>query len=75
MSFKMDTDSFLNTISGMASQRGTPEVLFSDNGGNFVEADKELKDLVKQGSKEDQADNSKQRSSMIIQSSSSTTFL
>ena len=44
----MDTDSFLNTFSRLASRRGIPEVMFSDNGGNFVKADKELKDLVNQ---------------------------
>ena len=44
----MDTDSFLNALSRMASRRGIPEVMLSDNGGNFVKADKELKDLVNQ---------------------------
>ena len=44
----MDADSFLNAFSRMASRRGIPEVMFSDNGGNFVKADKELKDLVNQ---------------------------
>ena len=44
----MDTDSFLNAFSRMASRRGIPGVIFSDNGGNFVKADKELKDLVNQ---------------------------
>ena len=48
ISFKMDTDSFLSAISRMASRRGIPEVMFSDNGGNFVKADKELKDLANQ---------------------------
>ena len=48
MSFNMDTDSFLNAFSRMTSQRGLPEKMFSDNGGNFVKADKELKDLMGQ---------------------------
>ena len=48
MSFKMDTDSFLNGFLRMASRRSIPEVMFSDNGGNFVKADKESKDLVNQ---------------------------
>ena len=43
----MDTDSFLNAFSRMASQRGLPEVMFSDN-GNFVKVDKELQELVNQ---------------------------
>ena len=48
MSFKMDTDSFINAFSRMESRRGIPEVMFSDNGGNFVKPDKGLKDLVNQ---------------------------
>ena len=51
MSFKMDADSFItsiNAFSRMESRRGIPEVMFSDNGGNFAKEDKELKDLVNQ---------------------------
>ena len=48
MSFKMDTDSFLNAFSRMTSRRGLPEVMFSDDGRNFVKANKELQDLVNQ---------------------------
>ena len=48
MLFKMDADPFLNADLKMASQRGIPEVMFSDNGRNIVKADKELKDLVNQ---------------------------
>ena len=48
MSFKMDTDLFLNAFSKMASRRDVPEVMFSDNGGDFLKADKELKNLVNQ---------------------------
>ena len=32
----------------MESRRGIPEVMFSDNGGNFVKPAKELKDLMNQ---------------------------
>ena len=39
---------FLNAFSRMTSRRGLPEVMFSDNGGNFVKANKELQDLVNQ---------------------------
>ena len=70
----MDTDSFLNGFLRMASRRSIPEVMFSDNGGNFVKADKELKDLVNQLGQENQVDSSRQRSLMVIQSSSSTKF-
>ena len=44
----MDAHPFLNVDLKMASQRGIPEVMFSDNGRNIVKADKELKDLVNQ---------------------------
>ena len=44
----MNTDSFLNAFSRMASRRGIPGVTVSDNGGNFVKADKELKDFMNQ---------------------------
>ena len=36
----------LNAFLSMTSRRGTSEVMFSDNWGNFVKADKELKDLL-----------------------------
>ena len=47
MAFALDTDSFLNSFYRMVSRRGKPEEVVSDNGGNFVAADKELQDLVK----------------------------
>ena len=48
MSFKMDTDLFLNAFLRMASRRGIPELIFSDNVGKFVRTNKELKDLLNQ---------------------------
>ena len=48
MSFKMDTDLFLNAFLRMASRRGIPELIFSDNAGKFVRTNKELKDLLNQ---------------------------
>ena len=48
MSFKISADSFLSAFLRMASRRGTPEVMFSNNGDNFFRADKELKDLLNQ---------------------------
>eukprot|EP00112_Aurelia_sp_Birch-Aquarium-sp1_P012313 Seg259.12 transcript_id=Seg259.12/GoldUCD/mRNA.D3Y31 product="hypothetical protein" protein_id=Seg259.12/GoldUCD/D3Y31 len=47
MEFALDTDSFLNAFYRMVSRRGKPEEVVSDNGGNFVAADKELQELVK----------------------------
>ena len=48
MAFGLDTDSFLNAFYRMASRRGLPEEMFSDNGTNFKGADAELKSLVRQ---------------------------
>ena len=47
MAFALDTDSFFNAFYRMVSRRGKPEEVVSDNGGNFVAADKELQELVK----------------------------
>ena len=57
MAYSMDTDSFLNAFYRMASRRGMPQEMYSDNGGNFVGADRELKELVSKLS-EDQVTNS-----------------
>ncbi|MCG8045043.1 MAG: hypothetical protein N0E48_05150, partial [Candidatus Thiodiazotropha endolucinida] len=46
MAFGLDTDSFLNAFYRMASRRGLPEEMYSDNGTNFKGADAELKSLV-----------------------------
>jgi hypothetical protein len=43
----MDTDSFLNVFYRMVSRRGLPKIMYSDNGGNFVGANNEMKKLVK----------------------------
>ena len=46
MAFGLDTYSFLNAFYRMASRRGLPEEMYSDNGTNFKGADAELKSLV-----------------------------
>ena len=48
MATSMDTDAFLNAFYRMSCRRGLPEEMHSDNGGNFVGADNELKELVSQ---------------------------
>ena len=48
MAVGLDTDSFLNAFYRMASRRGLPEEIFSDNGTNFKGADRELKTLLSQ---------------------------
>ena len=44
----LDTDSFLNAFYRMANRRGLPEAMISDNGTNFVGAERELRELVEQ---------------------------
>ena len=46
MAYSMDTDLFLNAFYRMVCRRGLPQRMLSDNGGNFIGADKELKELV-----------------------------
>ena len=48
VAFGLDTESFLNAFYRMASRRGHPEEMYSDNGTNFKGADKELKSLISQ---------------------------
>ena len=48
IAFGLDTDSFLNAFYRMVNRRGLPQEMISDNGGNFVGADKELRALAKQ---------------------------
>jgi len=48
MAYGLDTDSFLNALYRFASRRGWPDELTSDNGRNFVGANRELKELVNQ---------------------------
>ena len=46
MAFGIDTDSFLNAFYRMVNRRGLPREMLSDNGTNFVEAERELRELV-----------------------------
>ena len=42
----LDTSSFISSLRRFISRRGEPEVMRSDNGGNFVAGNKELKEAV-----------------------------
>ena len=44
----LDTQSFINALHRFIARRGYPEEIRSDNGGNFVSANKELKDAIKE---------------------------
>jgi hypothetical protein len=42
MAYALDTDSFINAFTRMTARRGTPSFVLSDNGTNFVGAEKEI---------------------------------
>ena len=46
MACSLSTTDFLNAFSRMVATRGRPEEVTSDNGTNFVGADRELRELV-----------------------------
>lgn len=46
MAFSLDTDSFLNTFYRMVKWRRLPREMLSDDGTNFVAAERELRELV-----------------------------
>ena len=48
IAYGLSTDSFLNAFYRMASQRGLPDEVISDNGTNFIGADRELQALLAQ---------------------------
>lgn len=50
----LSTDAFLNAFKRFISRRGKPSDVFSDNGTNFVGANRELEDLRKLFAQEDQ---------------------
>lgn len=52
----MSTDSFIMAFQTFTSRRGTPRVVYSDNGKNFVGAEKILKKQMKQLDREKIAD-------------------
>ncbi|XP_028406775.1 uncharacterized protein LOC114529217 [Dendronephthya gigantea] len=44
----LETGSFINALRRFIARRGQPEVIRSDNGGNFVKGEKELREAVKE---------------------------
>ena len=52
----LDTDSFLNSFRRFVARRGSPELVRSDNGGNFVSGERELNRSIKEWNLEKIAD-------------------
>ena len=48
IAFGLTTDSFINAFYRMANRRGLPDEVYSDNGTNFIGADRELQALLSQ---------------------------
>ena len=48
MATSLDTGSFMNAFTRMTARRGWPKMMLSDNGTNFVAADREIRGLVAQ---------------------------
>jgi len=46
IAYGLDVDSFLNALNRMINRRGVPDEMLSDNGTNFVAANKELCELL-----------------------------
>ena len=44
----MDTSSFVNTLQRFISRRGFPKLIWSDNGSNFVGAERELRESLQE---------------------------
>ena len=50
--YTMDTDSFINSLRRFIARRGTPEIIRSDNGTNFVAGNKELNQAISEWNNE-----------------------
>ena len=61
VSYSLSTDSFNMTLLSFMSRRGAPSEIFSDNGTNFVGAQRELKNLMENWSSDKIADRLLQR--------------
>ena len=48
VSFTLDTDSFINALQRFVARGGQPKIIHSDNGTNFVGANKELRKTVQE---------------------------
>ena len=56
MAKSLETDSFINALRRFIARRGPPSDIYSDNGNNFIEADRELKQSLEQWNQSQIAD-------------------
>ena len=56
MAKSLETDSFMNALRRLIARRGPPSDIYSDNGTNFIEADRELKQSLEQWNQSQIAD-------------------
>ncbi len=61
MAYALDTDSFINAFTRMTARRGTPSFVLSDNGTNFVGAEKEICQKVQELDKQKIVETTSQR--------------
>ena len=52
IAYSLDTDSFLNALRRFIARRGEPKQIRSDNGGNFVKGEKDLREAIRQWNQE-----------------------
>ena len=52
IAYSLDTDSFLNALRRFTARRGEPKQITSDNGGNFVKGEKDLREAIRQWNQE-----------------------
>ncbi len=61
MAYALDTDSFINAFTRMTARGGTPSFVLSDNGTNFVGAEKEICQKVQELDKQKIVETTSQR--------------
>ena len=61
MAYALDTDSFINAFTQMTARGGTPSFVLSDNGTNFVGAEKEICQKVQELDKQKIVETTSQR--------------
>ena len=61
MAYALDTNSFIDAFTRMTARRGTPSFILSDNGTNFVGAEKEIRQKIQELDKQKIVETTSQR--------------